>query len=203
MSGAILVISGPSGAGKSSLCSDLLKEIDNIYFSISTTTRALRGKEVDGVSYHFVSKEQFELDIKNGAFLEWAEVHNNYYGTKLAPIEKALQENKLVVFDIDVQGHDSIIKKLAKVTTSVFITTKNRQILKDRLIKRATDSDSVVQKRLEGALYEMNFMGKYDYIIINDDYKKSLDTLVAIAKVSKAKSSLFDIENLIQEWNNF
>lgn len=110
LKGAILVISGPSGCGKSTLLKEIYKNIPNYYFSISTTTRALRGEEEDGVDYHFVSQEEFEKNIKDDKFLEYAKVHNNYYGTMLEPITKALNDGKLVIFDIDVQGH-RILKK--------------------------------------------------------------------------------------------
>ena len=102
--GAILIISGPSGCGKSTLLKEVYKEIDNYYFSISTTTRAPRVGETNGIDYFFVTKEEFEKDIENDDFLEYAKVHDNYYGTSLKPIKKALEEGKLVIFDIDVQG---------------------------------------------------------------------------------------------------
>ena len=104
--GAILILSGPSGCGKSTLLKEVYKEISDYYFSISTTTRDPRVGEVDGVDYFFVSKEEFENDIKENNFLEYALVHGNYYGTSLKPINKALEEKKLVIFDIDVQGHE-------------------------------------------------------------------------------------------------
>ena len=103
--GAILIISGPSGCGKSTLLKEVYKDIKDYYFSISTTTRAPRVGETNGVDYFFVTKEEFESDIKNGDFLEYAKVHDNYYGTSLKPINNALSEGKLVIFDIDVQGH--------------------------------------------------------------------------------------------------
>ena len=129
LKGAILVISGPSGCGKSTLLKEIYKNIPNYYFSISTTTRALRGEEEDGVDYHFVSQEEFEKNIKDDKFLEYAKVHNNYYGTMLEPITKALNDGKLVIFDIDVQGHRILRKKLDKLITSVFITTPTLKII--------------------------------------------------------------------------
>ena len=106
-SGAILVLSGPSGAGKSSLIKKIENEIGEYYFSISTTTRPMREGEVEGVDYHFVSEEEFKEDIENEHFLEYANVHGNYYGTSIKPVKKALKAGKLVLFDIDVQGHDA------------------------------------------------------------------------------------------------
>ena len=126
----MLIISGPSGSGKSSLVSEMLEMVDNIHFSISTTTRATREGETDGINYHFVSKEEFERDIEEGLFLEWAKVHDNYYGTSLKHILKALSDGKLVVLDIDVQGHKIAREKFGRVITSIFLTTPNRDELK-------------------------------------------------------------------------
>lgn len=106
--GAILIISGPSGCGKSSLLKKFYENFSNYYFSISTTTRLPRVGEVHGIDYFFVTKEEFEKDIEEENFLEYANVHNNYYGTSLKPIMKALGEGKLVIFDIDVQGHELV-----------------------------------------------------------------------------------------------
>ncbi len=158
LKGAILVISGPSGCGKSTLLKEIYKNIPNYYFSISTTTRALRGEEEDGVDYHFVSQEEFEKNIKDDKFLEYAKVHNNYYGTMLEPITKALNDGKLVIFDIDVQGHRILRKKLDKLITSVFITTPTLKILEQRLIARDTDSAEMIQKRVQNAKVELNHL---------------------------------------------
>ena len=128
--GAILLLSGPSGCGKSSLLNEVYKGIDNYFFSISTTTREPREGETHGVEYFFITKDEFEKDIEAGNFLEWAKVHGNYYGTSLLPIKKALEDGKLVIFDIDVQGFEQVIKKFKDITTTVFITTPSLEILK-------------------------------------------------------------------------
>jgi len=116
--GAILVLSGPSGAGKSTIISAASDDIGEYYFSISTTTRAPRMGEEHGRDYFFVTKESFEEDIKAGNFLEYAEVHGNYYGTSLKPVNEALETGKLVIFDIDVQGHRLVRAKMNDITTS-------------------------------------------------------------------------------------
>lgn len=121
MSGQILILSGPSGSGKSTLLSRALKEIDGLVFSISSTTRAPRDGEIDGVHYHFVSEDEFKKGIEAGEFLEWANVHKNFYGTSLIQVKKALGEGKIVVFDIDVQGFKLAKEKLAKIITSVLL----------------------------------------------------------------------------------
>ena len=158
--GAILLLSGPSGCGKSSLLKKLYTQINNYYFSISTTTREPRDGETDGVDYFFVTQEEFKKDIQRGNFLEWAEVHGNYYGTSLSPINEALQEGKLVIFDIDVQGFQQVIDKLKDITTTVFITTPTLNELEKRLISRGTDTQEVIEKRLQNAIlyyYNLQF----------------------------------------------
>ncbi len=202
MKGAILVISGPSGAGKSSLINEMLKEIKDVYFSISTTTRQMREGEREGVEYFFISKEEFEKEIKEGEFLEWAKVHGNYYGTSLKPVKKALKEQKLVVFDIDVQGHKIVKEKFKDLTTSVFLTTPSLKVLQERLLKRGTDDMQTIQKRVNNALIEIEEISHYDFLIINDQFEEALKELVSVAKSSRIKTSLIPIDNFIQNWKN-
>ena len=198
--GAILILSGPSGCGKSTLLKEIYKNIDNYYFSISTTTRTPRAGEQDGVDYYFVSKEDFEKDIEEGNFLEWAKVHDNYYGTSLKPIIEALNDGKLVIFDIDVQGHKIVRKKLNSQVTSVFITTPSLSILKDRLYSRNSDSNEIIEKRLSNAKEEIDSFLDYDYLIINDDLHKATKEILAIANIARAKTKLFDKELLLHSW---
>ncbi len=202
MKGAILVISGPSGAGKSSLINELLKRCDEVYFSISTTTRKIRDGEKDGREYHFISKEQFEKEIKEGEFLEWAKVHDNYYGTSLKPVKKALKEGKLVIFDIDVQGQRIVKRKFSDILTSVFLTTPSLSVLKKRLFKRATDSQEIIQNRIKNALLEVEEIKNYDFLIINDDFQKALNELLCVAKVARLKTSLIDLDDFIKNWRD-
>ena len=142
--GAVLIISGPSGCGKSTLTQELLRVIPNLYFSISTTTRAMRQGEQDGVHYHFVSEQEFLTQVQEGRFLEWAQVHNNYYGTSLEPITRALEQGKIVLFDVDVQGHRDIKAHFGDFAQSGFITTQNKEILKRRLPSRQTDEEQPI-----------------------------------------------------------
>ncbi|MGC9351874.1 MAG: guanylate kinase, partial [Sulfurovum sp.] len=161
-SGAILVLSGPSGAGKSTIINAASEEIGEYYFSISTTTRPPRVGEAHGKDYLFVSKAEFEEDIKAGNFLEYAEVHGNYYGTSLKPVRKALEEGKLVIFDIDVQGHRLVRAKMDDITTSAFITPPTLSELENRLRARSTDDEAVISKRIENAKNEIMAVGEYD-----------------------------------------
>lgn len=201
MAGEILLISGPSGSGKSSLLKRLFAEFDNLYFSISSTTRAPRIGEIDGVNYHFISQNDFESDIKAGHFLEWAKVHENYYGTSLKPVVSALNDGKVVVFDIDVQGYFLASKIYRQIMTSVFITTKDDKTLESRLKNRGSDDESSITKRLQNAKEEIKSMDKYDYIIINDDLDKAYEELRGIFISMRAKRANVDIEALWQKWN--
>ncbi len=190
--GAILILSGPSGCGKSTLLNEVYKDLgDDYYFSISSTTRDIREGEEHGKDYLFVSEKEFLEDIRNDNFLEWAEVHGNYYGTSIKPILKAVEEKKLVIFDIDVQGHDIVRNKLDSVVTSVFITTPSLKELENRLYGRKTDSADVIEKRLKNSKEEIKSFQKYDYIIINDDLDIASKQLVSIANSTRVKSKLF------------
>jgi len=201
--GSLVILSGPSGSGKTSIAREVCERIglDKTYFSISTTTRPPREGEQNGVDYFFVTKDEFLEDIANNQFLEWAEVHGNYYGTSLKQINEALNKGKIVFLDIDVQGFESINKIYPELITSVFITTKNKQILIDRLKNRGTETDESLKIRLINALNEMKKIDEYDYLLINDKFEESVDILEAIAKVSLIKSSKNDLENFIKEWN--
>ena len=198
--GAILILSGPSGCGKSTLLKEVYKEIGDYYFSISTTTRDPREGETHGVEYFFTTKEEFEKDIDNGDFLEYANVHGNYYGTSLKPVKEALNEGKLVIFDIDVQGHELVREQLNDVVTSVFITTPNLTELEERLNSRATDAQDVIEKRIKNAKGEIESFRTYDYLIINDDLEEAAKQLVSVANIARVKAKLFDKEKIVSTW---
>lgn len=199
-SGAILVMSGPSGAGKSSLIAKIIDHIGPTYFSISTTTRAMRSGEVNGVHYHFVTEEEFKREIEQELFLEYAVVHGNYYGTSLGPVKQALKEGKLVIFDIDVQGHDAVQNRLADITTSVFITTPTLEELKKRLHARSTDSEEIIAKRVEMAKREVQRISEYDFLVVNDDLDRAAEILVSIAKAARMKIPTLQINEFVQKW---
>ncbi len=199
--GSLLVISGPSGAGKSSLIGAILERFSEVYFSISTTTRPKREGEVEGRDYFFVSKEEFMQDVRNGLFLEWAEVHGNFYGTSLKPVYEALDAGKLVIFDIDVQGHASIRERFDEITTSVFVTTPDIGELRRRLEKRGTDSDQTIRRRLQNALEEMQRAVEYDYLLINSDLQKAREEIVAIAHAARLKYSKEEFAQFLENWS--
>jgi guanylate kinase len=199
-SGAILVLSGPSGAGKSTIINTASGEIGEYYFSISTTTRPPRVGEVDGKDYFFVSKEEFEADIKAGNFLEYAEVHGNYYGTSLTPVREALQAGKLVIFDIDVQGHRLVRAKMNDITTSAFITPPTLSELENRLRARSTDDETVISKRIENAKKEILAVGEYDFTILNDTIEEAAKEFIIIANAARLKQNEEDQAEFIERW---
>lgn len=200
MPGQILIISGPSGCGKSTLLNRLFSDEKGLYFSISSTTRPMREGEIDGVHYNFISKEEFEEGIKNDEFLEWAQVHKNYYGTSLKPVKEQLALGNIVVFDIDVQGFKIAREKFRPIITSVFMTTTNQKELASRLKNRATDTPETIQNRLMNAVGEMEHIGEYDYFLVNDDIDKSYEGLCAIVQAMRLRSININIRQTIDDW---
>ena len=199
--GSILVVSGPSGSGKTSLARAVCEEFgDKAYFSISTTTRPKRDGEKDGVDYFFVSKEEFLKDIEEGYFLEWAEVHGNFYGTSKKQINEALSQGKIVFLDIDVQGHEAVRKAYPDVVTSVFVTTKDKHTLIERLKKRGTETQESLEVRMINALHEMKKIPEYDFLLINDDFDEAKEYLRSIAISSLIKTSKYDLDKFIKHW---
>ena len=160
----------------------------------------MREGEIDGVHYHFVSVEEFKHEIEQEMFLEYAVVHGNYYGTSLAPVKKALKEGKLVIFDIDVQGHDAVQNRLSDITTSVFITTPTLEELKKRLHNRSTDSEEVIAGRIEMAKREVQRISEYDFLVVNDDLEAASEILVSIAKAARMKIPTLQINEFVQTW---
>jgi len=200
MPASIFVVSGPSGSGKTSLCKEMCQRVEATHLSVSTTTREKREGEEDGIDYFFVSREEFLKAIDENDFLEWAEVHGNFYGTRRSDVEKALAKGETVVFDIDVQGHKAIREIYPEITTSVFVTTRNMEVLVQRLKGRGTDSSEVIERRVLNALGEMKQIKEYDYLIVNETFDESLDSLIAIGKASRFKRAMTDQETFIQQW---
>lgn len=195
----MIIISGPSGAGKSSLCKEAFAKIPNLYFSISSTTREKRKGEINGVHYNFISKERFECGIKNDEFLEWAKVHNNYYGTPKSEVERANHEDKIIIFDIDIVGQKAI-KAHYPNATSIFITTPSKAILEERLKGRGLDSLSTIERRIEGAFNEMQSMENFDFVIINDNFEVALEGFLSIIKSVKFKNSAELSKQICSQW---
>ncbi len=174
----LIVISAPSGAGKTTLCSRLLATRSDVRLSISTTTRAPRGKEKEGREYHFTDNPTFEAMIQQGAFAEWARVHGYYYGTSMQTIDRAFQDGYHVLLDIDVQGADSLRKAYGPRCYTVFVSPPDLAVLESRLRSRGTDSEEVIQKRMKNARREMEAAPLFDRIIINDDLNRACSELL-------------------------
>lgn len=184
----VFIISAPSGSGKSTLVSRLLANDPGLMFSISYTTRKLRGAEVDGENYHFVSREEFEAMIARDEFLEWAEVFGNYYGTHRGILEQARAQGKDLVLDIDVQGARQLKCQIPEaVRVSVFILAPSREILEQRLRARSEDRDEVIARRLREAAEEIRNYDQYDYVLVNRDLEESDAVLSAIVRAERVR----------------
>ena len=178
MKGKLIIVSGPSGSGKSTV-TKIVKDKLNIPLSISATTRNPRDGEIDGKDYFFLSEEEFKNKIANDEFYEYAEVHGNYYGTLKKTVEDNLNRGLNVILEIDVQGA-LIAKEKKKDAILVFFRTKDMEVLEKRLRDRKTDSEEVIQTRLQNALKELKYEEKYDYTIINEDIESSCQELIEI-----------------------
>ncbi|WP_306030121.1 guanylate kinase [Stappia sp. MMSF_3263] len=185
--GLMLVLSSPSGAGKSTIARQLLDQETNLKLSVSVTTRPRRSSEIDGVHYHFISRERFEQMRDRGELLEWAEVHGNYYGTPRDPVEEALGLGQDVLFDIDIQGTFQLYEAVRPDVVSLFILPPSIAEMKSRLHRRAEDAEDVIQRRLKTAVGEMKHWNEYDYVIINDDLQRAYDGARSILRAERLR----------------
>lgn len=197
--GFLFVLSSPSGAGKSTISRLLLKD-EQLELSVSVTTRKKRPSEVNGLHYHFISKEEFEYKRDRDEFIEWAEVHGNYYGTLRETVENALSAGHDMLFDIDYQGTKQMQKKMPGDTVSVFILPPSMKELVSRLNRRAEDSQDIINLRLENARTELTHWRSYDYIVINEDLDQSLSFIrsIYLAETVKRERCAF-LETFIDE----
>jgi guanylate kinase len=184
--GNLIIVSGPSGAGKSALVGGVLRSLDRIRFSVSFTTRAPRGKEQDGVEYFFVDRNAFQSLIREDALLEWAEVHDNYYGTSRKFVDDLLEQGEDVILDIDVQGAQTIRRKRPD-TVSVFVMPPSYDVLRERLERRSLDEGLVIKQRLKRACNEIRCYKEYDYLIVNEDLDDSIRYLEAIVSGNRCR----------------
>ncbi|MBD2857522.1 guanylate kinase [Spongiibacter sp. KMU-158] len=186
--GTLYTISAPSGAGKTSLVAALLKEMNGIQVSVSHTTRASRPGEVDGVNYHFVSTEQFQQMLAQSAFLEHAQVFDNFYGTSQQWVESTLSKGIDVILEIDWQGAEQV-RKLMPDTVSIFILPPSRQALRERLTQRGQDDETIIARRMADAVAEMTHFVEGDYLVINDDFNTALNELKQIIACQRLQLS--------------
>ena len=185
--GLMLVLSSPSGAGKTSISKKLLALEDNLTLSISATTRKRRPGEVDGRDYHFTDQTSFEIQINQGAFLEYAKVFDHYYGTPRAFVEDKLSNGQDVLFDIDWQGTQQLNELMPEDLVKVFILPPSVSELEKRLLNRAQDSADVVAGRMAKAADEMSHYPEYDYIIVNRDLEESVAAVQKILHSERLK----------------
>lgn len=186
--GLLVVISGPSGVGKGTVRKALFeRENHNLEYSVSMTTRKPRLGEVDGIDYFFVTRDQFETKIANKELLEYAEFVGNYYGTPMDYIEERLNKGKEVVLEIEVQGAMQVREKMPDAVF-IFIVPPSRKALRDRITKRATEPEEIINQRMEKAEREFNMAHKYDYIVVNDTVENAADRIMAIIRAEHAKT---------------
>jgi len=179
-----VVVSGPSGVGKTCLCQGVLASCRDVVYSVSATTRPRRGDEVNTRDYHFVDATRFRAMVKSGELLEWAEVHGDLYGTPRYSVLPLLDEGKIVIMDLDVQGGLSM-RKIFPDGVFVFVVPPSFEILEQRLRKRKTESEEALRIRLENAREEMKFRKYYDYLVVNDDLGIALSRLKSIIATGK------------------
>ncbi len=185
--GLMLVLSSPSGAGKTSISRELLERDDDLYMSVSATTRPRRPGEVDGVHYKFVDKTDFDLMVNRQELLEFAKVFDHYYGTPRGPVEEALSAGHDVLFDIDWQGTQQLDERAREDLVSVFILPPSTAELERRLNTRAQDSAEVISNRMAKAADEMTHWSEYDYVVVNQSFEDSVGQIQAILAAERLK----------------
>lgn len=183
--GRLFIVSAPSGAGKTTLCRAVRERIPDLIYSISYTTRLPRGGEAHGVDYYFISRREFENDIENGKWLEWAPVHDHFYGTSKDQIEHHLSRGRDILLDIDVNGAVQILEKYPGSIT-IFIMPPTLDVLRRRLENRGTDAPEIIARRLKNAVHEIARKDLYRHIIVNDVLPEAVERLVAIISDSSA-----------------
>jgi guanylate kinase len=198
--GTLFIISAPSGAGKTSLVNHILTRIKGLRASISHTTRPPRPGEVDGANYHFVTPDIFQRMLKEQAFLEFAQVHGNLYGTSRVWVERHLAEGTDVILEIDWQGAEQVRRVFAN-SRSIFILPPSKEALRERLVGRGQDSSEVIDKRVAAANEEMSHCGDADYILVNDQFNIACRNLELLIKKQQTSSCVEgkELENLIAD----
>ena len=184
--GMLIVVSSPSGGGKGTLIDRVLKTVPDLAFSVSYTTRAPRGSEQNGREYFFVDEPVFRAMIDRGEFLEWADVYGHLYGTSASQVARERAAGHDIILEIDVQGAESIRHKVSDAI-SVFILPPSFELLRKRLVARATDSAADLQRRLQGAPAEVAQYEHFDYVILNDDINRASQQLAAVIYAERAR----------------
>ena len=179
--GKLLIVSAPSGSGKSTIIGKMREKYENLYFSVSATSRPPRGTEQNGVGYYFLTPDEFRQKIENDEFVEYEEVYpGKFYGTLKSEVENKLNEGKNVVFDVDVHGGMNIKKQYGKKALSLYIQPPSIAELRRRLEKRGTDSQEIIEQRIQRAEYELSFIDKFDKVVVNDVLDVAVEEALAI-----------------------
>ncbi|HHZ20654.1 MAG TPA: guanylate kinase [Firmicutes bacterium] len=189
--GLLIVVSGPSGVGKNTVLNQLLAKKQDLFYSISATTRAPRNNEVDGVNYYFITKEEFIAGIENNRFLEWAEVYGQYYGTPRDKVEEKLNAGYHVVLDIDIQGAAKI-RQNSPEAVLIFLLPPSIEELKQRLVGRRTENAETLKKRLAYVHEELAAAVNYDYFVVNDRVESACAKIEAIIIAEQCRRNRFD-----------
>lgn len=188
ITGKLYIISAPSGAGKTSLVKRLIADTDNLAVSVSHTTRAIRAAEQNGVDYFFVSQDTFKDMIEHQAFLEHAQVFDNFYGTSQQSVEANLAQGLDVILEIDWQGAQQV-RRMLPDSISIFILPPSIEVLRQRLQNRGQDNDEVIARRMRDAVTEMSHYPEFDYLIVNDDFDTALEQLKSIVTANRLLQS--------------
>jgi guanylate kinase len=185
--GVLLIVASPSGAGKTSLCRRLMADHGGLELSVSMTTRPVRPGEQPGRDYHFVDEAEFQRLIDADAFLEWANVHGNLYGSPRAPVDRALAEGRDVLFDIDWQGAREVARRCKEDAVRVFILPPSLEELRRRLVTRSQDAEDVIDRRIRNAKGEIEHADEFDYVLVNDDFDRSYAELAHIYHAERSR----------------
>ena len=184
--GLLIVISGPSGAGKGTVCKALLKEVKDLNISISMTTRKPRVGEIDGINYYFVQEDYFKKMVEERELLEYAKVYDNYYGTPKRKVLEKLNQGKDVILEIDIQGALKVKSQFSE-GVFIFIVPPSMEELENRIKKRGTETEEEVAKRFQSSYKEINYVSKYNYIVINDEIEKAVERVKSIIIAEKCR----------------
>ncbi len=189
MEGTLYIISAPSGAGKTSLVREVLTTVPGVALSVSHTTRPMRPGERDGVHYHFVSVAEFKEMVASGAFLEYAQVFDNYYGTSREGVRDQLRSGLDVILEIDWQGAQQV-RQLFPEAVAIFILPPSREVLENRLRARGQDSEAVIARRLREVRTEISHSNEYDYLLVNEDFGQAVVDLQSIMRARKLRREI-------------